>query len=100
AFREFLDQHSQVREVTSQSSDARSKLSHVARQLIDPDADLIDSDAELANLRVILALAFEQELNRSFELVSSHQRPFSTSFRSSLVTCHWSLSLRGHSRIS
>jgi hypothetical protein len=58
-FREFPDQRFQVREVTSQSSDVGSQL--------------IDSDAELANQRVIFGLAFEQELNRSLEFISSHQ---------------------------
>jgi hypothetical protein len=66
AFRELPEQCFKVREVTSQSSNVGTQLSHVVRQLIDPDA-------ELANQRVIFGLAFEQELNRSLEFISSHQ---------------------------
>jgi len=55
AFREFPDQHFEVCEVTSLSSDVGSQLSHVVRELIDPRAELVNTDAELANQRVILA---------------------------------------------
>src|SRR5437868_6216345 len=77
AFREFLDQHFEFREVASHSSDVGSQLVDSDTQLIEPDAELIDPNAKLANQRVILGLAFEQELNSAIEFISGHQRPFS-----------------------